>query len=162
MNTKIDSTLIPITVETLTIDSGLTFNEMQPRNIKNLTLKIKSLEQLTNNLNAFKPLKTFELELNVINKINWLPLVKELPIEQFTLSGDKVSRNDLMQLIQLPFKNKCIISFIFNLPEEDYPHFKQLFVDNGKEQCVNDSSQLLIPSKWKQFYKSKFTIPASI
>ena len=87
MNTKIDSTLIPITVETLTIDSGLTFNEMQPRNIKNLTLKIKSLEQLTNNLNAFKPLKTFELELNVINKINWLPLVKELPIEQFTLSG---------------------------------------------------------------------------
>ena len=41
---KIDSTLIPITVETLTIDSGLTFNEMQPRNIKNLTLKIKSLE----------------------------------------------------------------------------------------------------------------------
>ena len=40
--------------------------------------------------------------------INWLPLVKELPIEQFTLSGYYVSRNDLMQLIQLPFKSKCI------------------------------------------------------
>ena len=148
MNTKIDSTLIPITVETLTIDSGLTFNEMQPRNIKNLTLKIKSLEQLTNNLNAFKPLKTFELELNVINKINWLPLVKELPIEQFTLSGN-VSRNDLMQLIELPFKNKCITSFIDDLPEKDYPHFKQLFVDNGQMYKVMDSSQLLIPSKRK-------------
>ena len=148
MNTKIDSTLIPITVETLTIDSGLTFNEMQPRNIKNLTLKIKSLEQLTNNLNAFKPLKTFELELNVINKINWLPLVKELPIEQFTLSGN-VSRNDLMQLIELPFKNKCITSFIDDLPEKDYPHFKQLFVDNDKIYEVTDSSQLLIPSKRK-------------
>ena len=44
MNTKIDSTLIPITVETLTIYEGLTFNELQPRNIKNLTLNIESLE----------------------------------------------------------------------------------------------------------------------
>ena len=67
-----------------------------------------------------------------------------------------------MQLIQLPFKNKCITSFIFNLPEKDYPNFKQLFFDNGKKYCVNDSSYLLIPSKWKQFNNAKFTIPASI
>ena len=72
--------------------------------------------------------------------INWLPLVKELPIEQFTLSGYNVKRNDLMQLIQLPFKNICITSFIHDLREKDYPLFKQLFVDNGKTYLVRDSS----------------------
>ena len=109
--------------------------------IQNLTLKIKSIEYLENNLSAFTPLKTLELIFKWNDEIiNWLPLVKELPIEQFTLSGDKVSRNDLMQLIQLPFKNKCITSFIDDLPEKDYPHFKQLFVDNGQMYKVMDSS----------------------
>ena len=79
-----------------------------------------------------KPLKTLDLVLNEDEIINWLPLVKELPIEKFTMSGDKVSRNNLMQLIELSLKNKCINSFINDLREEDYPHFKQLFVDNGQ------------------------------
>ena len=73
-------------------------------------------------------------------RINWLPLVKELSIKQFTLSGYSVSKNDLMQLIELPLKNKCITSFIFNLAKEDYLHFKKLFVDNGQIYDVNDSS----------------------
>ena len=84
-----------------------------------------------NNLNAFKPLKTLVLELYGDEIINWLPLVKELPIEKFKLSGLKLSRNDIIQLIDLPLKNKCITSFIEDLPKKDYPHFKQLFVDNG-------------------------------
>ena len=87
----------------------------------------------------------FELDGDEI--INWLPLVKELPIEQFTLSGDNVKRDDLLQLIELPLKNKCITSFIDDLSEEDHPHFMQLFIDNDKMYWVKDSSQLLIPSK---------------
>ena len=84
-----------------------------------------------NNLNAFKPLKTLKLELYGDEIINWLPLVKELPIEQFTLSGNNVKRDDLLQLLELPLKNKCIDSYINDLSEEDYPHFKQLFIDDG-------------------------------
>ena len=100
--------------------------------IQNLTLKIKSIEQLKNNLNAFTPLKTLELIFKWNDEIiNWLPLVKELPIEQFILSGNTVSRNDLMQLVELPLKNKCITSFIDDLAEEDYPNFNKLFVDNS-------------------------------
>ena len=83
-----------------------------------------------NNLNAFKPLKTLELEIYG-DSINWLPLVKELHIELFTLFGDNLKRDDLLELLELPLKNKCITSFINDLSEEDYPHFKQLFVDNG-------------------------------
>ena len=64
--------------------------------------------------------------------INWLPLVKKLSVEQFILSGD-VSRYDLMQLIELPLKNKCITSFIKKgINEKDNSQFKQLFVDNGQ------------------------------
>ena len=64
-------------------------------------------------------------------EISWLPLVKELHIEKFLLSGNHGRRNYLMQLIELPLKNKCITSFIHDLAEEDYPHFNKLFVDNG-------------------------------
>ena len=78
------------------------------------------------------PLKTLELELIIHEIIDWLPLVKKLPIEQFILSGNTLSRNDLMQLIELPLKNKCITSFIDDLTEEDYPHFNKLFFDNGQ------------------------------
>ena len=46
-------------------------------------------------LNAFKPLKKLELIIDDPIEINWLPLIKELPIEQFTLSG-RLSRNDFM------------------------------------------------------------------
>ena len=46
-------------------------------------------------LTAFKPVKTLKL---VIKKsgINWLPLIKDLHIEHFTLNGSNVSRNDLL------------------------------------------------------------------
>ena len=80
----------------------------------------------------------FELDGDEI--INWLPLVKELPIEQFTLSGDNVKRDDLLQLIELPLKNKCITRIINDLSEEDYPHFKQLFIDDGLTHDVKGSS----------------------
>ena len=36
-----------------------------------------------------------------------------------------------MQLIELPFKNKCITDFIDDLTEEEHLHFKQLFIDDG-------------------------------
>ena len=59
--------------------------------INNLTLKISSTEELSNNLNSFRPLKALELIFE--NKkdrkvIKWLPLIKELSIERLTLSGN--------------------------------------------------------------------------
>lgn len=46
-------------------------------------------------LTTFKPLKTLELIINE-GGIEWLPWIIDLSIEQFTLSGIKLSRNDLL------------------------------------------------------------------
>ena len=97
-------------------------------------------------LKAFKPLKTLEIVYEDDENfehdeiINWLPLIKELPITHFTLSGYYVSRNDIMQMIDLPLKNKRFDCFIKGQPEEDYPLFNQLFVDNGQGFSISGSS----------------------
>ena len=67
-------------------------------------------------------------------------MIKELDIEKFTLGGPGVSRKDLMQLIELPLKNKSLTSFVKDLQEEDYPDFIKLFVDNGQNYPVSKTS----------------------
>lgn len=67
-----------------------------------------------------------------------------------------------MKLLDLPFKNKIIASFIDGLSELDYPQFNKLFVRNDNKYEVKNSPQQSIPSKYKILYPSQFKISDSI